>query len=141
MKLALLFFKWLLFIFASILASIIVYETINITSGIVTHELKISIMLLAWVGWGLVSFFISKSETIEQDPTLDVSRLHQIIHQILYFLLHIAVFAVTVIFVFYWYDSTKITPSYSASPISLPPPVSSEGFGQPKKFTPDMYHP
>jgi len=141
MKIALLSLKWILFIIASALSSILVYETINVSPAVGYHNLIISLIPTAWVFWGVVSFFISKSETIIQDPTFEVSRIHQIIHQILYFLLHIAIFAVTIFFVFYWYDSTKFTPAYSAPTISLPLSVGSKDFGQPEKFTPDMYHP
>jgi hypothetical protein len=148
MKIALLSLKWILFIIASTLSSILVYETINVSPVIEYHNLIISLIPTAWVCWGLVSFYISKQESI-----VEFSKINQAIHQILYFLLHLAVFGVIVVLVFYWYDSTKISPPSLtlpsslapspslSSPLSLNPPASSEGLGQPKKFTPDMYHP
>jgi len=142
-KIVLLTIKWILFVAASALASLIVYETINVTPGIQTSSLKISFMLLAWIGWGAISVYNSKQESLA-----GFSKNHQALHHVVYFLLLMAVFGATLSFVFLSYKTMFPAPVLPPPPPSLtsasvlpPTAVPSEGFGTPHVFTPDMYQP
>jgi len=142
-KIVLLSAKWILFIIASALASLIVYETINVTPGVQTSSLKISFMLLAWIGWGAISVYNSKQESLE-----GFSKSHQALHHIVYFFLLMAAFGATLTFVFLSYKTifpspVLLIPPSSLTPASALPPtaVPSEGLGTPHVFTPDMWQP
>jgi hypothetical protein len=96
MKIILLIVKWTLFVIGCALAGLIVFNIINVPRILLPNGLEYSLFWATWIGWGFVSYFSREPKLLDE-----YSKSHQIIHQLLNFLLHLAVFGVTLLAVFY----------------------------------------